>query len=144
MTPEQIELVQASFRQVVPIKDQAATLFYRRLFEIDPSVQPLFAATDLQDQGVKLMAALGFVVGALHEADRMRETVATLARRHVGYGVVPAQYASVGEALLWTLQQGLGPAATPEVLAAWTAAYGLLSDTMLAVHDGHPQAPQAA
>jgi hemoglobin-like flavoprotein len=139
MTPQQIEHVQTSFRLVLPIQAEAAELFYGRLFEIDPGVQPLFAHTDLKDQGNKLMSALGFVVGALHKPDTMLDTVAALARRHVGYGVVPLHYASVGQALVWTIRQGLGDAATPEVIAAWTAAYRLLSETMLAAADEHPQ-----
>ena len=131
MTPEQASLVQDSFRLVVPIKDQAAGLFYGRLFEIDPGTRPLFAGTDLAEQGAKLMATLGFVVGGLKRPEQVVPAAQALARRHLGYGVVAAQYASVGEALLWTLRRGLGGAFTPEVEAAWAAAYALLSGVML-------------
>lgn len=127
----QITLVQDSFRQVLPIKAQAAALFYARLFEIDPSTKPLFANTDIVEQGTKLMASLAFVVKELRQPETMLAAVRALAVRHVAYGVVDAQYASVGAALLWTLQQGLGEACTPEVLAAWTAAYGALSTVMI-------------
>lgn len=131
MTPEQVTLVQESFRLVLPIRTQAAGLFYTRLFEIDHGTRALFANTDLEAQGDKLMAALSFVVGALRKPDTMLVTVRGLALRHVGYGVVAPQYDSVREALLWTLQTGLGEAATPEVMAAWAAAYALLSGAML-------------
>ena len=138
MTPEQIDLVQDSFRLILPRRAQVAELFYARLFVVEPSVQLLFANADLEVQGDKLMAALSFVVGALRKPDTMLVTVQALALRHVRYGVVATHYASVGEALIWTIRLGLGAAATPEVLAAWVVAYDLLSRAMLASLDGHP------
>jgi hemoglobin-like flavoprotein len=131
MTPRQIDLVQASFAKVAPIADQAAALFYDRLFATDPGTRALFAHADLAAQGRKLMAAIGFVVGALRRPEAMLGTVRDLARRHVGYGVQDHHYATVGAALLWTLEQGLGDAFTPETREAWAAAYGLLTSVML-------------
>ena len=122
MTPDQATLVQDSFRLVVPIKDQAAAMFYGRLFELDPGTRPLFAGTDMAEQGAKLMATLGFVVAGLKRPAEVVPAAQALAKRHIGYGVVEAHYATVGAALLWTLGQGLGEAFTPEVEAAWTAA----------------------
>jgi hemoglobin-like flavoprotein len=136
MTPDEIALVQASFRRVVPIKDQAAALFYGRLFEIDPSTKPLFTGVDMSQQGAKLMATLGLVVGALNQPDKVIPAAQALARKHVGYGVTEPQYASVGAALLWALETGLGAAYTPEVAAAWTSAYQLLSGVMVAAAAG--------
>lgn len=129
MTPQDIQLVQAGFEKVAPIADTAAALFYNRLFEIDPSTQPLFR-TDLKKQGGMLMQTLGMAVRSLHQPDRIVGAVQALGRRHVGYGVQPAHYDSVGQALLWTLAQGLGPAFTPEAREAWTQAYGLLAGIM--------------
>jgi nitric oxide dioxygenase len=132
VTPEQIDLVQQSFRRVLPIRAQAAALFYQRLFAIDPSTRPLFARADLAAQGEKLMAAIGFVVGALRRPDDVLPVARDLARRHVGYGVREAHYASVGAALLWALERGLGGAAfTPETRDAWAAAYQLLASVMI-------------
>jgi hemoglobin-like flavoprotein len=110
MTRDQIRLVQASFRNVLPIREQAAALFYDRLFEIDPGTRGLFADTDLRSQGGKLMAAIGMVVHALDAPESMVEKLKELARRHVNYGVENRHYATVGAALLWTLQVGLGEA----------------------------------
>lgn len=139
MTPDQIRLVQASFQLVLPIAAQAAALFYRRLFSTDPGTRRLFARTDLEAQGRKLMAAIGFVVGALHRPEAMLGTVRDLARRHAGYGVREEHYATVGAALLWTLEQGLGEEFTPETRDAWAAAYGLLSGVMIqAAREGAP------
>lgn len=130
MTPQQIDLVQQSFAKVAPIADVAAELFYGRLFTIAPEVQPMFKG-DMAEQGRKLMATLGTIVASLKNLDRVVPTAQVLARRHVGYGVRDEHYAVVGEALLWTLGKGLGDEFTPEVEAAWAAAYGILSSTMI-------------
>src|SRR5262245_35710770 len=130
MTPQQVELVQSSFARVAPIAEQAAALFYGRLFEIAPEVKPLFAA-DLAEQGRKLMATLAVVVGGLSNLASILPAASALAKKHVGYGVQPSHYAPVGAALMWTLEQGLGPAWTPELKEAWTTAYTTLSDYMI-------------
>ena len=141
MTPDQIRLVQESFRLVLPIREQAAALFYGKLFELDPGTRRLFAATDLKSQGTKLMAAIGMVVGALNAPDAMLGKVKEMARRHVGYGVEEAHYATVGAALVWTLETGLGDAFTADLRAAWIAAYTLLSTTMIeAAREVHARA----
>ncbi|HEV7265623.1 MAG TPA: globin family protein [Falsiroseomonas sp.] len=130
MTPEQTALVEASFRHVAPIAEPAAAIFYRRLFALDPALRPMFAQADMATQGRKLMAAIGFVVGNLRRPEALLPAVAELGRRHVGYGVQPRHYATVGTALLGTLEEGLGEAFTPELRAAWAAAYGLLAEVM--------------
>lgn len=130
MTPEQTAIVQATWQKVVPIADTAATLFYDRLFEIDPSTRPLFDAETLPEQKRKLVVMLNTVVTGLARPEEIVPAAEALARRHVGYGVDPAQYDSVGAALLWTLGQGLGEAWTPAAEEAWTAAYTLLSGVM--------------
>ena len=141
MTPEQIKLVQQSFARVAPISEQAAVLFYDRLFEVAPSVQSLFPA-DMTEQRKKLMATLAVVVGGLSNLQSVLPAASALAKRHVAYGAQPAHYPVVGSALLWTLEQGLGAAWTPDVAAAWTAAYTTLSDFMIAEAYGRPAAAE--
>ena len=131
MTPAQITLVQSSFAQVVPIAEQAAAIFYARLFELAPEVRSLFKG-DMAAQGRKLMAMLKGVVDSLDRLDVLIPVAQRLAERHVGYGARPAHYAVVGAALLDTLAAGLGPAFTDETRAAWTVAYGTLSSVMIA------------
>jgi hemoglobin-like flavoprotein len=131
MTPEQIALVQASFAQVLPIADTAAALFYGRLFELDPSLRPMFTG-DIQEQGRKLMTTLKVVVNGLTRLEQLVPAVQSLGRRHAGYVVQDQHYDTVAAALLWTLGQGLGDAFTPEVAAAWATAYAVLADTMKA------------
>jgi hemoglobin-like flavoprotein len=129
VTPQQIELVQSSFKKVVPIAGTAADLFYDRLFEIAPEVRSLFPQ-DLSEQKTKLMAMLSNAVASLHKLDTILPVVRELGQRHKGYGVTAAQYAPVGAALLWTLEKGLGPDFTPEVKAAWTETYTALAGVM--------------
>jgi hemoglobin-like flavoprotein len=131
MTPHQIELVQSSFAKVTPIAEAAAALFYGRLFEIAPEVKPLFRG-DMAEQGRKLMMTLGVVVNGLKDVDSILPAAKALAVRHVGYGVKPAHYAPVGEALIFTLDKGLGADFTPEIKNAWLAAYRVLSGVMIA------------
>ncbi|WP_424814835.1 globin family protein [Roseococcus sp. YIM B11640] len=131
MTPDQVTLVQESFKKVVPIKEKAAELFYGRLFATDPTTAPLFAKSDMLLQGQKLMAALAMVVASLRTPEKVVPVAQDMAKRHLAYGVTRAQYRSVGAALIWTLSQGLGPEFTPEVEAAWLAAYTLLSSVMI-------------
>lgn len=129
MTPQQIALVQSTWQQVVPIRDTAATLFYGRLFDLDPGLKPLFKG-DMAEQGRKLMAMIGTAVSGLARLDQIVPAVQDLGRRHVGYGVKNHHYATVGAALLWTLETGLGPAFTPEVKQAWATVYGALAGVM--------------
>lgn len=131
MTPDQIALVQQSFSKVAPISEQAAGLFYGRLFEIAPEVKPLFAKADIREQGKKLMGTLAVVVGGLTDLAAILPAASRLAKLHVQYGVKPDHYAPVGAALLWTLEQGLGDGWTPELKDAWTAAYTTLSGYMI-------------
>src|SRR5262245_3946464 len=131
MTPSEIQLVQTSFKSVAPIADQAADLFYGRLFEIAPEVRPLFPE-ELSGQKKKLMGMLATAVTNLHQVEKIIPAVQDLGRRHAGYGVTEAHYNPVGEALIWTLDKGLGEAFTPEVKAAWLSAYTTLAGVMTA------------
>jgi hemoglobin-like flavoprotein len=129
MTPHQIDLVQKSFAQVKPIAAAAAELFYNRLFTLDPGLRPLFKG-EITRQGQMLMSMIGAAVAGLRNLETLAPVVRQLGARHVGYGVRTEHYATVGSALLWTLEQGLGPQFTPEVRDAWADAYELLSDVM--------------
>jgi hemoglobin-like flavoprotein len=124
------KLIQDSWAQVVPIADQAAAIFYQRLFETDPSTRALFNTTDMVQQRKKLVQILSVVVSSLDNLGALGRMVEDLGRRRARYGVKDAHYDSVGVALLWTLEQGLGAAWTPEAAVAWKEVYGLLSSIM--------------
>ena len=141
MTPDQVKLVQESFAKVVPISEQAAVLFYDRLFQIAPQVKAMFPS-DMTEQRRKLMATLAVVVNGLSNLPSILPAASALAKRHVGYGAKPAHYPVVGAALLSTLEKGLGDAWTPEVAEAWTTAYGTLSGYMISEGYGSAQAAE--
>jgi hemoglobin-like flavoprotein len=129
MTPHQVQLIRGSWQKVVPIQDQAAELFYGKLFQLEPALKPLFKG-DMKEQGRKLMTMLNTVVTQLERLDTLVPAVQGLGKRHAVYVVKPEHYAAVGSALLWTLDAGLGDAFTGEVRDAWAAAYGLLAGVM--------------
>jgi hemoglobin-like flavoprotein len=134
MTPHQIQLVKTSFASVEPIADVAATIFYRRLFDLDPALRALFPS-DLTAQRRNLMQTLTVVVRNLDRIEGILPAVESLGARHHGYRVRPADYETVGAALLDTLEEGLGDAFTADVRAAWAAAYGLLASVMVRAGD---------
>ena len=131
MTTNTVSLVRNSWDKVKPISDQAAGLFYGRLFEIYPEVKPLFKG-DMQQQGRKLMAMINTAVNALDNLEPVIPAIKDTGARHAGYGVSDEDYDKVADALLWTLDKGLGDEFTPEVKDAWVAVYTTLADTMKA------------
>lgn len=119
LTPEEIRLLQGSFARVAPIAEQAAQLFYDRLFALDPKLRALFKG-DMTQQGRKLMSMIAAAVKGLNDPQKLVPVLQAPGRRHAGYGVKPADYDTVARALLWTLEQGLKSEFTPAVRAAWT------------------------
>ncbi|MHC2332793.1 globin family protein [Bradyrhizobium sp. USDA 4454] len=130
MSPEHATIVKSTWSQVVPIADQAATLFYDRLFALDPSLRPMFANADMKEQRKKLIGALAAVVNGLDNFDPIIPILENLGRTHKSYGVTDQHYETVGAALLWTLEQGLASAWTPSAKSAWAGAYQTVADVM--------------
>ena len=129
MTPEQIELVKSTWSSVEKISDAAAEMFYGKLFELDPELKQLFKG-DMAEQGKKLMQMIGVAVANLHQLDQVLVPVQELGKRHVDYKVQAKDYDTVAEALLWTLEKGLGDAWTDDTKAAWTETYVTLATVM--------------
>ena len=129
MTPEQVQIVKRTFAEVVVNKDAVGRMFYDRLFVIAPETRPLFKG-DIDAQSRKLMDTLALAIGMLRDMPTLVETLEGLARRHVAYGVRNEHYDKVGEALIWTLEKGLGSAFTREACAAWTDLYGTVATVM--------------
>lgn len=127
MKAETEHLVRQSWAQFEPVAVESARFFYDKLFELDPAAEALFARTNMEAQGKKVMQMFADIVRALDQPEMLVSEVADLGRRHVHYGVHDAQYDSVGTSLLWTLEQGLGPAFTDEVRDAWTELYLLVA-----------------
>ena len=131
MDEQVIRDVQSSWKMVEGIGPQAAALFYSNLFEADPSLKPLFKG-DMVEQGKKLMQMIGAAVGKLTDLDVLVPILQGLGKRHGAYGVQEVHYATVGGALLKTLEQGLGPAFTPQVKESWASVYAVMSNVMIA------------
>ena len=130
MTPNQARLIRETWDVVVPNADAVARQFYKNLFEIDPTAASLFSGTDMDRQHTLLLKALCQVVENVDRPDLLIPVLQELGRRHVRYGVEERHYASVGAALIKTLEQGLGAAFTEPIQSAWTAAYTFISTTM--------------
>ena len=131
MTPEQVRLIQTSFALVLRDGTRTSNLFYSRLFELDPSLRPLFRG-DLEAQGRKFIEMLDVTMGDLTRLETILPAVRRLGQRHREYGVLDAHYDTVGGALLWALQETLQEHFTPEVFEAWASAYTLVANTMKA------------
>lgn len=131
MTPEQKQLVRGSFAKLAPIADDAAALFYQRLFTLDPKLRALFTH-DMKEQGRKLMSMIATAVAQLDKVEALVPVLRELGKRHIGYGVRDSDYDTVATALLWTLEKWLGADFTPAMKDAWTACYGVLAGEMKA------------
>lgn len=129
LTTHQKSLVQSNFKKVAPIADDAAAIFYAKLFDYDPKLRALFK-TDLKDQGKKLMMTLGVAVKGLDNLDELVPVLQKLARKHIDYGVTVDDYTPVGNALLYTLKKGLGNEFTPECREAWIITFKAIADVM--------------
>jgi hemoglobin-like flavoprotein len=129
MTLNQKQMIRRTFGTVAPIADQAAALFYAKLFELDPSLRVLFRG-DMKKQGQKLMQALAFAVKGLDHMEQLVPVLQDMGRRHIAYGVKETHYDTVGEALIATLAQALGPDFTPETRNAWTQVYEVIATVM--------------
>ena len=130
MNQSDIQSIQTSWNTVLSIRDEAASLFYQRLFDLAPQLRMLFPE-DLYRQKIKLMAAINLVVLSLENQENILPVLRDLGRKHAAYGVNASHYTLVGEVLLWTLAQGLGQAWTPELAKIWEDAYRMISGVML-------------
>jgi hemoglobin-like flavoprotein len=136
MTPKQTELVRETWERLSADGSAVTELFYERLFQIDPSTRELFANADMAAQRSKLLQALGIIVADLERPDALAPVLQSMGRRHLAYGVRKRHYSSVGDALLWSFERGLGDDWTREAEAAWERAYALVSGMMSAAAEG--------
>ena len=130
MTPDRRQLVTESWKQLAPNAALVGQIFYRRLFEIDPSLRPMFTASMMDEQIRKLTTMLDLIVHWLDVPERLVPVLKQLGARHSTYGVQDEHYSKVGSALIGTLEEGLGDKFTPELRGAWTEAYMLISSLM--------------
>jgi hemoglobin-like flavoprotein len=129
MTPRQIELVQSTWRSMLPIRDTFAELFYGKLFSLDAGLQRLFTG-DMREQGRNLAAMISIVVRSLDQPENVAVALQGLGRRHSAYGVNARDYDTVSVALLWTLSHALGDEFTDEAEGAWRETYRRIAEGM--------------
>jgi hemoglobin-like flavoprotein len=130
ITPQQKRLVRETFDEISESPIEVALLFYGRLFELDPSLRPLFR-TDLREQSQKLVLMLSVVVKGLDRFEDLLPELAALGRRHVDYGVKAKDYATLSSALLWALARSLEPHFDLETKAAWASVIGSINEAMV-------------
>lgn len=130
LSEEEIELLRDSLVYLQEHKQLATSVFYENLFEIDPSLRPMFDE-DLVEQSNKALFAFGAVVAQIHDLDVCREMTRGLAARHVTYGVIPEHYPKVGAAVLATVVMVMGDAMTPQIGSAWQKAYDQIAAAMI-------------
>jgi len=134
ISKEDIDLVQHSFMRIEPLSMVVGRTFYERLFETNPEIKPLFKG-DLESQGEQLIDMIGTAVAGLDDLEKLIPILQELGARHRKYGVEVSHYGAVAEALIWTLEQGLADAFTPDIRAAWVNVYGVLAETMITAPD---------
>jgi hemoglobin-like flavoprotein len=134
ITPLQRSLVQRSFRKIAGKSELIADLLYQHLFELAPSSKILFKC-EMRRQGRKLIQALAVAVTDLDKPDKLTPMLHGLGKRHIGYGAKKEDYQHLGQALLYALEQTLGPEFTPELREAWTTVYRFLAEATTAAYD---------
>jgi hemoglobin-like flavoprotein len=130
MTPEREQLVRDTWKRFAPKAADHARFFYDKLFELDPETSAMFARANMDIQRHRLMETLGMLVAELDDPERLVSDLVMLGRRHGAYGVRDSDYDAAGVALLWTLEQALGPEFTAEARSAWTEAYTTIATVM--------------
>ncbi len=125
-------LLQSSFLKIEPQADEFAATFYQILFDKYPRIQPLFLATDMEEQKIKLIKSLKIVIENVSKAEILTATLEDLGARHIQYGAVLNDYPLIGDALLQALEKHLDKDWNAEVKQTWTKAYGAIADIMTA------------
>jgi hemoglobin-like flavoprotein len=120
MTREQVNLIKTSFDAMWPMRGDIAELCYSRFFELAPDAKALFKS-DMERQRAKLIDMIAALVGSLDQQALFQSIITHSDRQHARFGVLPSQYAALGEALIWSLERKLGTSLTPELLASWRA-----------------------
>jgi hemoglobin-like flavoprotein len=135
MDARTIELLAATFARVAARRDDAATIFCTRLFTTAPALRPSSFKHDFESQKAKLMSTLAQVVEYYRIGVDPESYLARLGESQDGYGAQRVQFEALGDALIFTLAQVLGDDFTPEVRAAWVAAYGEVAAAMMRAGD---------
>ena len=141
MNDLKILAVKTSWSYVMRDAEEAGTLFYRKLFQLDPSLRLLFKH-DIDAQAGKLTDMVTYIIARLQHMDDIERVITALATRHVQYGTKREHYRTVGEALLGTLETMLGDRWDDHTRTAWAEVYGLVANTMINAENGLESVPE--
>lgn len=130
LSDDQLHLIEESFFLIDAMSDQAADLFYQRLFEVDPSLVSSFSG-DLTDLKLRFITALKNLVTGVRKPDQLPHFANDFGRLHADYGVTDEHYVHFAEALMWMLDQLLGDELTEEMRRAWTGLYSFVVTSLI-------------
>jgi hemoglobin-like flavoprotein len=125
-----LKLLRESFDLVVARSPRLTQRFYEILFERYPQTQSMFPPGRRSRQEAMLTEALVAVLNHLEDAAWLTGTLRALGAKHVDYGVTDEMYGWVGDSLLRTLAEVAGDEWTPDLEAAWGAAFGAIAGLM--------------
>ena len=131
ISPKQIAIIENSFAALKDNSLDVAISFYENLFQDYPQLKRLFANTDMTKQYQKFVDSLSYIVKHLAHPSLLTNAVKTMGVKHASYGVLPEHYPRFGNALLKTLKLHFKTQWSPELEAAWTAAYTAIAYLML-------------
>jgi hemoglobin-like flavoprotein len=137
----ELEVLETSFDALAPRGDELVEIFYRRLFDAAPGVQPLFAGANMREQRTKLLATLVLLRKSLRDLDAIAPKLRTLGATHVAYGARPEHYPVVANVMLDSMAELAGETWTAQVAAAWRDALNLVAGVMI---DGATDAERLA
>lgn len=132
MDPMQCTLIRSNFDEAaerVGGMESLASRFYSILFAQHPETRQFFPAT-MDAQRERIIHAVVRIVDGLARPDTVTPFLRELGRDHRKYGLDPAGFRNLADALALAVEQASGDAWTPELGRAWGDAIALISSTM--------------
>ncbi len=137
LSQETINIIKSTVPVLEEHGNTITTVFYRNMFEAHPELLNIFNHVN-QSEGRQQAALANTVYAAAANIDNLEAilpAVVQIAHKHKSLGITPDQYPIVGKYLLGAIEEVLGDAATPEILGAWEAAYGVIADVFIGIEE---------
>ncbi|WP_438971004.1 NO-inducible flavohemoprotein [Methylophaga sp.] len=133
LKPETTKVIQSTLPILQQHGESLTSLFYQRMFENNPEVKPFFNQAH-QERGTQQRALAGAICAYaehINSPEKLNDAVELIAQKHASLGIKPEHYPIVGKNLIAAIRELLGDAATEEIVAAWSDAYGVLADIFI-------------
>ncbi len=126
LSTSQRELVKATVPALREHGEAVTRKFYANMFEAHPELYNIFNPANQRDGGQQRSLAAAVLAYAEHidNPQVLGKMLERIESKHVSLEVKAEHYPIVGKYLLGAIQDLMGAAATPEILDAWSAAYG--------------------